>query len=61
MSSVLHTLHVVLADEEYELEAGDAAHFEAASPRRLAASGNEDAEVLLVAGFSLQSLVRIYL
>lgn len=61
MSSILHTLHVVLADEKYELEAGDAAHFDAARPRRLAASGDEDAEVLLVAGFSPQSPVRSYL
>lgn len=61
MRGVLHTLHVLLADEEYGLDSGDAAHFDAARPHRVAASGNEDAEVLLVAGFSPQSLVRSYL
>jgi len=50
-----------LADEEYELEAGDAAHFDATRPHRLGAMGGEDAEVILVAGSSPQSLVRSYL
>jgi quercetin dioxygenase-like cupin family protein len=36
-------------DETHVLEPGDAAHFDARIPHRLAAAGKSDAEVLLVA------------
>lgn len=42
-------LRLDLDGEEAVLEVGDAAHFDAAVPHRLAAAGRQDAEVVLVA------------
>jgi transcriptional regulator with XRE-family HTH domain len=42
-------LTLSLADKTYDLEPGDAAHFESRLPHRLIARGNRDVEVLLVA------------
>jgi quercetin dioxygenase-like cupin family protein len=36
-------------DEQHTLESGDAAHFDARTPHRLAAAGRSEAVVLLVA------------
>jgi transcriptional regulator with XRE-family HTH domain len=42
-------LTLSLAGKTYDLEAGDAAHFDSRLPHRLIARGTQDAEVLLVA------------
>jgi transcriptional regulator with XRE-family HTH domain len=42
-------LRLSLAEKTYDLEAGDAAHFDSRLPHRLIARGSRDAEVLLVA------------
>ncbi len=42
-------LTLSLAGKTYDLEPGDAAHFESRLPHRLIASGSQDAEVLVVA------------
>jgi transcriptional regulator with XRE-family HTH domain len=42
-------LTLSLADKTYDLESGDAAHFESRLPHRLIARGDRDAEVLVVA------------
>ena len=43
------SLTLSLAGKTYDLEPGDAAHFDSRLPHRLIARGNRDAEVLLVA------------
>lgn len=53
-------LRLRLGDDEYELGAGDSAHFDADVPHRLEALGGEDAEVVLVAA-SRRPLLRSYL
>ena len=40
---------LVFESEEHLLDAGDAAHFDARTPHRLAADGKRSAEILLVA------------
>lgn len=42
-------LRLRLADKEYQLQPGDAAHFDSRLPHRLEALGNADATVILVA------------
>lgn len=42
-------LRLTLGDEQHVLGPGDAAHFVAATPHRLAAEGGEDVEAILVA------------
>jgi transcriptional regulator with XRE-family HTH domain len=42
-------LRVQVADETYELERGDSAHFDSRQPHRLTALGGRDAELILVA------------
>jgi len=42
-------LTLSLAGKTYDLEPGDAAHFDSRQPHRLIARGRRDAEVLLVA------------
>jgi transcriptional regulator with XRE-family HTH domain len=57
-------LTLSLAGKTYDLEPGDAAHFDSRQPHRLIAQGDRDAEVLLVAspvavaGHALLPLVR---
>jgi transcriptional regulator with XRE-family HTH domain len=45
-------LRLILENEQHTLAAGDAAHFDARTPHRLAAAGKNDAVVLLVASKS---------
>jgi uncharacterized cupin superfamily protein len=42
-------LNLIFEDERHSLQPGDAAHFDARTPHRLAALGKRDAVVLLVA------------
>jgi quercetin dioxygenase-like cupin family protein len=42
-------LNLIFEDEQHSLVPGDAAHFDASAPHRLAALGKRDAVVLLVA------------
>jgi len=42
-------LRLALAGRTFELEAGDAAHFDSRQPHRLTALGGQDAELILVA------------
>jgi transcriptional regulator with XRE-family HTH domain len=42
-------LHLIFENEKHSLQTGDAAHFDARTPHRLAAIGKRDAVVLLVA------------
>jgi quercetin dioxygenase-like cupin family protein len=42
-------LRLMFKDEQHTLESGDAAHFDARTPHRLAAAGRSEAVVLLVA------------
>lgn len=42
-------LRVTVAENNYDLEAGDAAHFDSLHPHRLTALGGRDAELILVA------------
>lgn len=50
-----------LADEEFVLEPGDAAHFDAERPHQLSAIGENDAEIILVACAVPYLLLRSYL
>jgi transcriptional regulator with XRE-family HTH domain len=50
-------LRLVFDDESHTLQAGDAAHFDARTPHRLAAAGKSGAVVLLVASKPPQSAV----
>ena len=54
-------LRLEIADQEFVLEPGDAAHFDAERPHRLAAQGEEDAEIILVACAVPYLLLRSYL
>jgi transcriptional regulator with XRE-family HTH domain len=54
-------LRLEIADEEFMLGVGDAAHFDASSPHKLAAQGGEDAEILLVACAVPYLLLKSYL
>lgn len=54
-------LRLEIADEEHLLEPGDAAHFDAGNPHKLAAQGGEDAEVILVACAVPYLLLKSYL
>jgi transcriptional regulator with XRE-family HTH domain len=54
-------LSLKIQDEDFVLEPGDAAHFEADSPHELLALGGEDAEVVLVACAVPYLLLRSYL
>lgn len=54
-------LQLEIADEEFMLGAGDAAHFDAAKPHKLAAQGEEDAEIILVACAVPYLLLKSYL
>ena len=54
-------LWLEIADEEFMLGAGDAAHFDAGSPHKLAAQGGEDAEIILVACAVPYLLLKSYL
>ena len=54
-------LWLKVADEEFELEPGDAAHFDAEKPHRLVALGDRDAEIILVACAVPYLLLRSYL
>ena len=55
------TLRLALAGEALQLRPGDAAHFNARVPHRLAAEGEADAELLLVACAAPKSLLDSYL
>jgi len=46
-------LNLIFENEQHSLEPGDAAHFDARTPHRLAAIGKRDAVVLLVASSAL--------
>jgi transcriptional regulator with XRE-family HTH domain len=50
-----------LGEEEYALEAGDAAHFDSSKPHRLGALDGRDAEVILVACSVPYLVLRSYL
>jgi len=54
-------LRLEIADEEFVLGAGDAAHFDAGKPHKLAAQGGEDAEIILVACAVPYLLLKSYL
>jgi transcriptional regulator with XRE-family HTH domain len=54
-------LGLVFSDEEYLLQPGDSAHFDARNPHRLLAKGKEDAKVILVACAVPRSLLQSYL
>ncbi len=54
-------LRLEIADEEHVLEPGDAAHFDAGNPHKLAAQSGEDAEVILVACAVPYLLLKSYL
>ncbi|MBE9013446.1 helix-turn-helix transcriptional regulator [Pseudanabaenaceae cyanobacterium LEGE 13415] len=54
-------LVLTLADEEFLLNPGDAAHFDAFLPHDLSAIGEQDAEILLVACTPTRSLLKSYL
>ena len=54
-------LRLALADETLTLHPGDAAHFDARVPHRLAAEGGQDAELLLVACAAPRTLLDSYL
>lgn len=53
-------LILTLADEVYMLQPGDAAHFNASTPHRLSAIGEEDAEIILVACAAPRPLLSSY-
>jgi len=50
-----------LADKKYDLEEGDAAHFDASTPHNLHALDGQDAEIILVAAAVPHPLLRSYL
>ena len=54
-------LRLWMGDEEVELEAGDAAHFDADNPHRFEALDGRDAEVIVVACAIPYLLLRSYL
>lgn len=54
-------LRLALGGEEHVLGPGDAAHFDAATPHRLAAEGGVDAEAILVACVGARPLLSSYL
>lgn len=54
-------LRLTLGTEEYLVGPGDAAHFDASVPHRLAAEDGEDAEVILVACAGMRPLLSSYL
>jgi transcriptional regulator with XRE-family HTH domain len=54
-------LGLTFTDEEYTLEPGDAAHFDARKPHRLLAVGGQNAEIILVARTPNRSLLESYL
>ncbi len=55
------TLRLILAGETYDLNPGDAAQFDARLPHRLAALGERDAELILVACAAPNLLLHRYL
>ena len=55
------TLRLTLAGETLRLGPGDAAHFDARAPHRLAAEGADDADIILVACAAPRSLLGSYL
>jgi transcriptional regulator with XRE-family HTH domain len=55
------TLRLSLAGEVLLLQTGDAAHFDARVPHRLAAEGAQDAKIILVACAAPRSLLDSYL
>jgi transcriptional regulator with XRE-family HTH domain len=55
------TLRLTLAGETLRLHPGDAAHFDARAPHRLAAEGESDAELILVACAGPRTLLDSYL
>jgi len=54
-------LGLTFADEDYILEPGDAAHFDARKPHCLSAVGGQNAEIILVACAPRRSLLESYL
>ncbi len=54
-------LRLILADSEYVLQPGDAAHFDASTPHRFSAIGSCDAEIIFVACAALRPLLDSYL
>ncbi|CAN5327492.1 XRE family transcriptional regulator [soil metagenome] len=54
-------LHLEIGEEEFVLEPGDAAHFDAGNPHRLAAWDGKDAEIILVACAVPYLLLKSYL
>lgn len=54
-------LSLKLADEEFVLETGDSAHFDADTPHRLTALESRDAEIILVACAVPYLLLKSYL
>lgn len=55
------SLRLTLTEDAYDLAPGDAAHFDARLPHRLAALGGEDAEIILVACAAPRALLSSYL
>jgi transcriptional regulator with XRE-family HTH domain len=55
------TLCLTVEAEQHELKPGDAAHFDARLPHRLAAIGDEDAEIILVACPLSRKLLSSYM
>lgn len=54
-------LWLKVSEEEFVLEVGDAAHFDAEKPHKLSALGEHDAEIILVACAVPYLLLRSYL
>ncbi|MDZ4876830.1 MAG: hypothetical protein CLLPBCKN_006265 [Chroococcidiopsis cubana SAG 39.79] len=54
-------LILTLVDEQFLLNPGDAAHFDAFLPHDISATGEQDAEILLVACTPTRSLLKSYL
>ena len=54
-------LGLVFSDEAYTLSTGDAAHFDARRPHRLLATGETEAEIILVACAVPRTLLQSYL
>lgn len=55
------SLQLTLTEDTYTLSPGDAAHFDARLPHRLAAQGGRDAEMILVACAAPRPLLSSYL
>lgn len=54
-------LELIFTDEIHQLKPGDAAHFDARQPHRLRASGDQNAEIIVVACVRTRSVLESYL